>query len=585
MKPQDNNSKKIIKTIDLTQMDEKATYEAAAFMQEFKFKAEDLLKGIKIPVLTPYTPQDVPGSPPEPVYPAQVQQNIQGNVIPGFNKGLQTYLFYRICDTDKAKEFLQWVTPLLASMDEVLAFRRMYRSQRYRRGRKKTHLYATWVNIAFSYPGIRKLRGAKEADAFGEESFRQGLAARSTYLGDPSHPKRKGHRKHWKVGGPDNEADILLIVGSDSREMHEDMIHDIKDMADQRGLELIFEQEGKTLPGDLRGHEHFGFKDGISQPGVRGKLSATPGDYITPRYYANTDDRRLYFGKPGQLMAWPGQFLLGEPRQDPDHLYNPDARANHFPKWAAQGSYLVVRRLNQDVTTFWAFANAAASSLGISPQQFAAMMVGRWPSGAPVSRSPLADDPALGDDDFANNQFLFDDDTRPSNLRPIPGYGGDAFPQAKADFLASACPHFAHIRKINPRDTATDLGKAQDNLIRTILRRGIPFGPPIIGEAEPDPELVKQERGLMFLSYSSTIEEQFEFLQRRWSNSDAQPNLGGHDPIIGQEGGSSGRERFIDFPTAGGTVRIKFKEEWVIPTGGGYFFSPTIEAVEKVLAR
>ena len=42
--------------------------------------------------------------------------------------------------------------------------------------------------------------------------------------------------------------------------------------------------------------------------------------------------------------------------------------------------------------------------------------------------------------------------------------------------------------------------------------------------------------------------------------------------------------RFIDFPTAAGTVRIKMKNEWVTPTGGGYFFAPSISAIRDVLS-
>ena len=321
----------------------------------------------------------------------------------------------------------------------------------------------------------------------------------------------------------------------------------------------------------------------MSQPGVRGKVSAAPGDYITPRYIDAADPRSQYFSKPGQLLLWPGQFLLGEPRQNTEHLFNPAPPATNFPNWAALGSYLVCRRLRQDVLAFWKFAIGAAALLGMPSQQFASMLVGRWPSGAPIMRTPTADNPALAGDEWANNHFIFDDNTLASMLRPISGYGGDPFPQAAQDILGNVCPHFAHIRKANPRDSASDLGKPHDSMLRMILRRGIPFGPPIFGVKKPSAKLIKQERGLMFICYGSTIEDQFELLTRRWANSPLQPNAGGHDPIIGQRDERGNRTRFIDFPTASGPRRILLKHEWVIPTGGGYFFAPPIEAIAGVL--
>ncbi len=571
-----------MKQLDLTAVTSSALN--SKLLADFKLIIPEELKDIKVPVLTAPVAEDVPGSDPEPVYDANVQGDIQGNIIPGFNKDHQHFLFYRIGKRDLCKSFLKWVTPYISSMEEVLAFRRLFRSTRFRLGKKNTFLCSTWLNIAFSHDGIAKLTSATEAASFGDQSFRQGLAQRAGYLGDPVKRGQRGSPSKWVVGGPKKEADIIIIIASDNPRMLDDMVTLVKAKATGATMKLLFEQKADTLPGELRGHEHFGFRDGISQPGIRGKISSMPGDYITPRYIANTDPRRLYFSKPGQLLAWPGQFLLGEPRQSTEHLYHPFAAASNFPKWAARGSYLVVRRLHQDVKTFYNFVESAAAGLGMNAAKFAAMLVGRWPSGAPLLRSPGADNPALGDDGFANNHFLFDDDTRPSDLRAIPGYTGDSFPQAAADFLATVCPHFAHIRKINPRDSVTDLGKPEDNLARMILRRGIPYGPHMVGVKKPSPDLYKKERGLMFLSYVSSIEDQFELLQRRWANSPVQPNFGGQDPVIGQNGTSRGRTRFIDFPTLGGTVRIKYREEWVIPTGGGYFFAPTISAVRDVLA-
>lgn len=550
-----------------------------------------LPSGILIPALAGDPAAELPGAEAEPVYDLRQRANIQGNTIPGFNKDHQHFLFYRIRDVRRTKKWLRWISPLISSMEDVLAWVRAFRALRRRLGTDPPTC-ATWVNIAFSHRAIEVLAGRADAAAFGEESFRQGLAARSTYLGDPSKTTHPGHRRKWVVGGPKNEADILVIVAADDSEDLVDMVDVIKRHATTARLRLLFEQRGDTLPAPLRGHEHFGFKDGVSQPGVRGKVSPAPGDFITPRYIDHSDARARIFAKPGQLLIWPGEFLLGEPRQNPEHVFSsapaavpapPAPAPQNYPAWAALGSYVVCRRLRQDVQAFWKFAIGAAGALGIDSVKFASMLVGRWPSGAPIMRTPAADNAALAGDDWANNHFNFNDDTKPSTLRPIPGYAGDPYPQAMQDMLGTVCPHFAHIRKSNPRDISTDLGKPHDSMLRMVLRRGIPFGPPIFGIKKPPPKLLKKERGLMFICYGSTIEDQFELLTRRWVNSTVQPNFGGHDPIIGQRDERGARSRFIDFPTATGLRRIRLKDEWVIPTGGGYFFSPPIEAIAGVL--
>jgi Dyp-type peroxidase family len=524
----------------------------------------------------------------EPHFDERLRKRIQGNIIPGFNKDYQHFLFYRLGDLKQAKAWLRWIAPMISSMDEVLAFNRMYRVMRFRLAAKDVPVKATWVNIAFSWAAIAALTSKEEAGRFGEQSFRQGLAERSGYLGDPTDPKAEGNKQRWVIGGPGNEADILVIAAGDHPKLLSEVVGVIKLEGDKHGLKILFEQPGETLPHPLRGHEHFGFKDGISQPGVRGRVSEAPDDYVTPRYIVPEDPRSKLFAKPGQLLVWPGQFVLGMPRQNPESLL--DAAAGppqqNFPQWAEHGSYLVCRRLRQDVQSFWEFVVNTAAELGVPAQRFASMLVGRWPSGSPVMRTPAADDRELGADDLANNHFLFEDDTRPSNLIPIPGYKGDKEDQARADMLGTVCPHFAHIRKVNPRDGSTDLGKVSDSLIRMIIRRGIPFGPPVAGQKKPSAKLLKKERGLMFVCFQSSIEDQFEFLTRRWSNSPIQPNFGGHDPVIGQEGSSAtARERFIDFPKDGGFVRVPIKTEWITPTGGGYFFAPPIDAIAEVLGK
>lgn len=520
----------------------------------------------------------IPGAPVEAEFSDEKRAQIQGNIVPGFNKPYQHFLFYNLGHVNHARSFLRQLLPDVTTMDQVLAFVRGYRSRRAETGRRDVGAYATWMNLAFSSAGLRKLMDPAAVDELNAESFHQGLAERSEYLGDPSSPSHPGHKSRWRVGGPHNPADLMIIVASDLEANLVAKVRQIQTEATGAGLSLVFEQRGDVLPGALRGHEHFGFRDGISQPAMRGRASSHPQDFIVPRYMAPGDPKAKFMAKPGQPLVWPGQFLLGEPRQAPGDLLGSVAAASQ-PAWARLGSFVVVRRLRQDVPAFWRFVASASRQVGLPAERVAAMLVGRWRSGAPILRSPLADNPALGSDDFANNHFVFEGDSQPATLTSIPGYTGDSFPQATQDFLATVCPHFAHIRKMNTRDAATEMGPHTDMMLRLILRRGIPFGPHIFGVRKPKPTLKRAERGLMFLSYQSNIEEQFEFLQRRWANSTIQPNLGGHDPIIGQADRYGNRERQIDFPTPGGPVRLTLDSEWVTPTGGGYFFAPAIGTI------
>ena len=521
----------------------------------------------------------------EPVYDDEAAADIQGNIIPWFNKDHQHFLFLRFGGIDGAREWVRWLAPRITAMDEVLDFRREFRALRLRLGVREPGLTATWTAVAFSFPAIAALAGDTDANAFGEQSFRQGLAERSTYLGDPTDPGHPGHRANWVVGGSDNEADALVIVAADDPNDLDAAVDEILDRSGAHGVMLLFGQRGDTLPGNLQGHEHFGFKDGISQPGVRGRRATSPDDHLTPRFLDADDPHAVLFAKPGQPLVWPGQFLLGEPRQHHQDPTVPAPPATAFPDWARRGSYLVCRRLHQDVVGFWELATTAAAAMGTTPVRLASMLVGRWPSGAPLLRSPDADDATLAGDEFANNHFLFDDETRASALVDLPGYQGDTHRPATGDLLGQVCPFAAHIRKVNSRDSGTDFGVPADTFLRLMLRRGIPYGEPIAGVADPSPELEAAERGLLFAAYMASIEDQFEFVTRRWANSPVQPNVGGVDPIIGQRDLRGDRRRTVDLPTAdGSTTTIELPEDLVTSTGGGYFFAPPISALRGVLA-
>jgi hypothetical protein len=116
-----------------------------------------------------------------------------------------------------------------------------------------------------------------------------------------------------------------------------------------------------------------------------------------------------------------------------------------------------------------------------------------------------------------------------------------------------------------------------------MLRRGIPFGP-LFERGKPD----ERERGIIFNAYMASIEDQYEFLQRRWANDpgfpantlakygrvpqEEQQRIDGLDPVIG-DGAEAARLRLaedvvrkIPKPAFGG---------FVTTTGAVYAFAPS----------
>lgn len=480
---------------------------------------------------------------------------IQGNVVPGFNKDYQHHLFARIRDVPMCRRWIGRFTSQIATVEEVTAFNRLFSALRRRRGREGT-VEAIWVNIAFSFPGLQKLQPA--IDIPFDAAFKQGMHARVGLFGDVD------DASHWLLGGPGNLPDLVVtIAADDASDLHE-MVQEIKRAVS--GFEVIFEQAGETLPPPYSGHENFGFLDGVSQPGVRGRLSTDPGVFLTPRSNPANPDQ----GKPGQDLIWPGEFVLG---------YRDETGSGPVPAWTRNGSFVVFRRYRQDVDGFEDFLRSGAAWLAqqhpalahMTPEKLAALLMGRWRSGAPLSRAPDHDDPDLADDACANNNFNFDAATSP--VHGGPGECDDtAYSAAAADPMGLVCPFASHIRKANPRDDLAAFTGGRFNRNR-ILRRGVPYKDEASGE-----------RGLLFVCYQASIERQFEFIMRNWVNDANFRQAGeGFDPIISQAAGP--RRITLAVPNPGGGIAhisLQLPISWVIPTGGAYFFAPSITALKSL---
>jgi Dyp-type peroxidase family len=518
-------------------------------------------------------------------------RNIQGNVVAGFNKDFQTLIFLEILEPPLFRDWLKEAVPFVASAGEVLAFNRLFKEIRSRRGDSRT-LKSTWMNLAFSRQGIEKLLPQSVVAELADEAFQKGLCERSPLLGDPA--EGEGSPQTWAVGGPKNEADVILIFAADDAG---DLRAEVERI--ERSLytgigpaggpmrcvaRVIHKDFGAVLPPPLTGHEHFGFLDGVSQPGLRGRASDDPHDVLTLRQNPRDPDQ----GKPGQDLLWPGEFVFGYSGQDPADAEKEGPKPC-APEWAKDGSYLVFRRLRQDVPGFHAFLNETAARLKIDPLLMGAKVVGRFPSGAPIMRTQQ-ECPALGANECANNDFEFSsepEEEEHESPEKIAECQCKVLAPPPPDDLGNVCPHAAHIRKVYPRNDRNrfpgETGEATTQKHR-LLRRGIPFGPPY--PAAPPPDYRDSERGLLFLAYQTSIVGQFEHVQRVFANNVEDLETGkpraGHDLIIGQNGG---KERTFVLRLDGQICTIRTDRQWVLPTGGGYFFAPSICVLARIAAN
>jgi Dyp-type peroxidase family len=440
---------------------------------------------------------------------------VQGNVAPGFRKDHQAFVLVHFPDGQAGRRWLRAVRPGLTSAAEVAALRRLFKLLGPARSDLETPPgRPVWLNLALSWDGLRAL-GADGLDAFPEE-FRRGRFQWSTAGRVPSGrgwPEAAGEPVH-----------ALLIVAADRADDLERALADQRaTLAASRARELTT-YRGQTLPGSLRGHEHFGFRDGIAQPRIEGVAEGAPAS--------------------GRLTR-AGEFILGYP--------NERGELAGGPAWSRDGSYLVFWRLRQHVAAFRLAVRREAARLGLTPEQLAARLVGRWPSGA-LPGDPIEDeDPGL-----------------PDAARPEP---------SRADFLADPdglrFPLCAHIRKANPRDRSPEVVERH-----RLLRRGIPYGPPLAPDQLADDG---QDRGLLFLSYQASIAQQFEYVQRQWLANDDFPAPGvGPDALLGGPPGGCP----VSLPREGRpgeSVELRLPR-FVTPTTRGYFFAPSLEAIEE-LAR
>jgi Dyp-type peroxidase family len=449
--------------------------------------------------------------------------NIQGNILGGFNKDYQAFLFLRFTREHRTHEWLMEISENdgIATTQDVLASHARYRQMPpQRRGELREKL----INIAFTYHGLLHL-GKTWADLTAlSDAFRQGMSERPEILGDTD----DSAPKNWLPAFRPPALHAVLILAADKDQDLTDMVTDHIERFARYDIGLLLDERSATRKNQANHRiDHFGFHDGVSQPGVVG---------ITTR------------PEPGQVLIQPGEFVLGHPVE----IAQGDSGDNGLPRteipdWAVDGSYLVIRRLRQQVVAFEQFVAETASKLKIHEDAVAAKLVGRYKSGARL-------DPAQAlsgaDPGFAKPELLAEDQI-------------DDFEYAAKDSKGLVVPHAAHIRKVNPRNT----------LKHRLLRRGVPFGAWDSGSDARWPN----DRGLLFLCYQASIENQFELVQqRRINTSSVAPFTDEPDALISQRDST----RHVNFP--GITSAPLSLERFVITTGGEYFFQPSVLTLRRM---
>ncbi|WP_441248434.1 Dyp-type peroxidase [Kitasatospora sp. McL0602] len=440
---------------------------------------------------------------------------IQGDVLAGFKKDQMVLLFLKFEDGIRARTWLQRLTPRIATTRQVATFNKAFSAARQRSGGDPTGLKATWLGISFTYKGLQKLTDKEPCPAAAKDTslgaFQQGPVDRAGILGDTGANSPSG----WIFGNNKTEESIhaVLTIAADTVEDLRAAVTEQREAAAQCLVSVIFQQDCATLPGSRRGKEHFGFKDGVSEPGVRGFDDPDP---LRPEWVK---------GHPGTRLIPAGEFVAGYPQIDRSDIGGP----TKLPAWAFNGSFQVVRRLGQDVPGWWA---QVARQLPILKEKkavpdtatiewLAARVVGRWRSGTPVAKCPAADTPF---------------NTVASNDNDI-SFGND--------LNGKVTPLWSHLRKTNPRDGLQerpgDPVQPEDPVMdrRRIMRRGSPYGhpfdPAVEGPGGPD-----APRGLLFVSYQTDIVTQFEFIQQLWIDSPSFPpnrkNPPGPDAMVGATG-------------------------------------------------
>ena len=413
------------------------------------------------------------------------------------------------------------------------------------------------ATLSLSATGVARLGVGDDVLRTFPPAFVHGMAApwRSRLLGDigDSAPD------WWAWGVNDTATDAMLMLFAKDVPTLDAAYAREKAALVEGGHRIVKDIRTCIVARDGHRIEAFGFVDGISQPVIRGT-------------------RQFHKGVEKINVVEPGEFVLGYPDnrgffpptpqidakadRHNDLAVIPNALPQRWPDFAsaaaenprdlgANGSYLVVRQLEQDVPAFDKYTTEKAKELAgisggaysaVTPEWVGAKIVGRWKNGTSLVRNPDAPGATPPDNDY---WYGVDD---PQGLR---------------------CPYGAHARRANPRDSSSPGSDKQISISNRhrILRVGRRY------DAKPNGTKLP---GLLFMCLNADIERQFEFIQQTWVQAQSFHGLNSEtDPLIGT------RDRSTTFtvPMPGVAREWKGLPRFVRTLGGAYMFVPSRRAL------
>lgn len=453
--------------------------------------------------------------------------DMQGLVLSAYSDWNDAvYLLFRFHD-DCEREMQRWVRAIIDRITPVDKRRRDIGADS---NNAQPDPIPVRVNIAFTHEGLKKLARCSNRTLEGFAApFVEGISGtehRRRILGDTG----DNAPNTWEWGGTATQEDVLLMVFARRVKTLDATVIQLSPppgVAQVRRIRASSRRE-------LNAREHFGFVDGGSQPIIAGTEQAER------------------FPRSIHITAL-GEFVLGYPNANglpPDPCDIPALSGT--PAWGRNGSYLVLRQIEQHVSRFWTFCKRRSNGDDALAERLAAKIVGRQMDGTPLVPNTSPTD----------NEFGYAEDAH--------GYG---------------CPIGSHIRRANPRDSLVNNNVPSilpiETNVHRILRRGRPYGPPWDPKNPDD-----RRRGLVFLCLNSDIEQQFEFIQQNWINGLAFAGVNGErDPLIG---GCDGQPRHFTVPTLPIPSRVRLpkpspvKPAFVTVRGGEYFFMPGIDALREI---